>query len=370
MATAHQELKTLLLRIEAGVNQLSGMIPARQIAITGGLSDIDNNLGLINAGEFRAGNNRYPGDGFSGMRIAYPPMSYSNSEWNIVGISNDVLQFGIRASDGVLVAGADAVVLDQNGISILDGTNDNNLIRWVTAASPEDNVESVAVAWINGDAVTATEHELHLDAGAHTDAGPSIARNFVAASSKGGGSSNSRLMISNVTADSLVAGKLVYNLEMTREETTNANYLSVYQEDETVFNESGDDQDFRFEGANNANLLKGDAGTDSVSVDGFFGHAGRSELTIAAGVVTATRSFHNIDTQDDDPSDELNTVNGGVEGDRLLLRAANNARTVVCKDGGGNLLMAGDFSIDATHDLIEFIKIGSSWVELSRSDNA
>ena len=47
-----------------------------------------------------------------------------------------------------------------------------------------------------------------------------------------------------------------------------------------------------------------------------------TELTIAAGVITRTRSNHTVDTQGDDATDDLDTINGGVEGDILLLRAA------------------------------------------------
>ena len=102
------------------------LLKADQIYIVNGLSDVSENLGIITAGEFRAGNRLDPGRLFSGMRMAYPPMVYDLSgiptNWNLVGIDADVLQFGVRASDGKLVAGGGAVILDDTGITAVGGT--------------------------------------------------------------------------------------------------------------------------------------------------------------------------------------------------------------------------------------------------------
>ena len=96
-----------------------------------------------------------------------------------------------------------------------------------------------------------------------------------------------------------------------------------------------------------------------------------SELTIATGAVTATSNFHIIDTESDAASDDLDTISGGRVGQILVITAANDARTVVAKDGTGNLDLAGDFSMDNTQDTLTLIysAVSSSWKELSRSDN-
>jgi len=70
------------------------------------------------------------------------------------------------------------------------------------------------------------------------------------------------------------------------------------------------------------------------------------ELTIAGGVVTATKSYHAIDTQDDDPTDDLDTIGGVAEGRILTLRAKHIDRTVVLKNGTGNLILGADISLD------------------------
>ena len=96
-----------------------------------------------------------------------------------------------------------------------------------------------------------------------------------------------------------------------------------------------------------------------------------SNLTIASGAITVTTSYSRVDTEASAATDDLNTINGGVDGQRLVLSAAAGARTVVVKDGAGNIRTAGDFSLDNTQDTIELIFNGSvnEWYEISRSDN-
>jgi hypothetical protein len=82
------------------------------------LSDISDDLGLITSGEFRVGNGNEPGDGFSGVRIAYPPMTYGGDDWNIVGINNDVMQFGLNSDDGSAYFAGGAGVIGLSGIDL------------------------------------------------------------------------------------------------------------------------------------------------------------------------------------------------------------------------------------------------------------
>ena len=103
---------------------------------------------------------------------------------------------------------------------------------------------------------------------------------------------------------------------------------------------------------------------------GFIGLGAPSVLTIAGGVVTATRSSHTIDTEGGAASDDLNTVNGGAEGDLLVLGSVAGARVPKAKDGNGNLRLAGDFTFTGAVDKLTLIKHSSgNWHELSRSTN-
>lgn len=97
-------------------------------------------------------------------------------------------------------------------------------------------------------------------------------------------------------------------------------------------------------------------------------------LTIAAGVITVTQSFHTVDTEGGAGTDDLVTItpsswmNSGAPV-FLNLRAASSARDVVLKDGTGNLRLTADFTMTHSDDWIELVYENSVWKEVSRSDN-
>jgi len=77
------------------------------------------------------------------------------------------------------------------------------------------------------------------------------------------------------------------------------------------------------------------------------------ELTLdAGGIVTKTKSYHTIDTFGDAASDELNTINGGSDGDITFLQAENNARTVTIKNLVVDIHCGVDIPLVDTHDII------------------
>ena len=114
--------------IEALIGGLrdSLMVTPSQVVIVQGLSELSSSLGLIKAGEFRSGNAFQPGEGFSGVRIGFPPLVYGGANYNIVGVDADTLQFGVRSSDGVGVFAGGAVRLMDTGIVFL--VDNQNLI--------------------------------------------------------------------------------------------------------------------------------------------------------------------------------------------------------------------------------------------------
>lgn len=96
------------------------------------------------------------------------------------------------------------------------------------------------------------------------------------------------------------------------------------------------------------------------------------ELTIAAGEVTVFKGFHALDTEAEAGTDELDTINGGQDGDELTLVAEDEARSVVVRHNIGNLRLDGstDFTLDSINDTITLIKRGANWLEKSRSKNS
>ena len=106
-------------------------------------------------------------------------------------------------------------------------------------------------------------------------------------------------------------------------------------------------------------------------LDAVLASTSSGELTLASGAITVTGSYHNVDTESDAASDDLDTISGGTNGMRLVLRANNSGRTVVVKDGTGNIQCAGDCSLDNVQDTIELIYDSTltAWLEIARADN-
>lgn len=96
-------------------------------------------------------------------------------------------------------------------------------------------------------------------------------------------------------------------------------------------------------------------------------------LTISGGIVTNAQGSHAIDTESAAASDDLDTITAGTgisAESILILRAANVARVVTLKDGTGNLLLNGDYALNATDRTITLIYDGTNWREVARSVSA
>ena len=98
---------------------------------------------------------------------------------------------------------------------------------------------------------------------------------------------------------------------------------------------------------------------------------GPTELTIASGAVTATGSFHLIDTQGDASTDDLDTItpwSGIRDGQMLIIRPASDDRTIVVKNGTGNITLASTRTLDQTKDYLWLLydRANNGWVEMNR----
>ena len=79
-------------------------------------------------------------------------------------------------------------------------------------------------------------------------------------------------------------------------------------------------------------------------------------LTIATGVATITNggSLYAIDTEGATATDDLDTINGGNQGEVIIIGNANDARNVVLKHNTGNIYNPGGINItlDVTSDRV------------------
>jgi hypothetical protein len=111
-------------------------------------------------------------------------------------------------------------------------------------------------------------------------------------------------------------------------------------------------------------------------VDGIFSLGTPTTLTPnAADEITITRSFHKLDTYGEQPTDSLDTINGGEIGMILVLQTYRAARDVTVRKrtgpNEGNIYIEGtSFTLSSAADKIVLIKSGTNtWTELSRSNN-
>ena len=88
-------------------------------------------------------------------------------------------------------------------------------------------------------------------------------------------------------------------------------------------------------------------------------------VTIATGAITLSQNFSYfvVDTEAAAASDDLDTISGGNVGDIIFIEAANAARTVVIRDGTGNIATNGgaNLSLDNSDDIAMLFYTGTSW---------
>mgnify|MGYP003147348527 CR=1 FL=1 len=95
-----------------------------------------------------------------------------------------------------------------------------------------------------------------------------------------------------------------------------------------------------------------------------------TELTISAsGAITVTQGYHTVDTESDDPSDTLTTINGGVTGMILILKAANDGRSIIVTKDTGNIRILNNYTLNNINDTIMLVYDGSNWLGVSDANN-
>ena len=96
----------------------------------------------------------------------------------------------------------------------------------------------------------------------------------------------------------------------------------------------------------------------------------KTTLTIASGAVTATRSFHLI-AGEGGAADDLVTINGGSDGQILVLRASSDSVTITVKSTGNIVTSGSDMALDNANDTITLMYDSNltKWLELARSNN-
>ena len=95
-------------------------------------------------------------------------------------------------------------------------------------------------------------------------------------------------------------------------------------------------------------------------------------LVIVGGEIQIERGYtcYQVDTEGGVGSDDLDTIYGGEQGDLIIIRAEDDARSIVCKNGTGNLRLPADMTLDNTKDIQMLYYDGTDWCEVTASSNA
>lgn len=135
--------------------------------------------------------------------------------------------------------------------------------------------------------------------------------------------------------------------------------------------------DFRLNtsGAGGSKIVLMKSGTDWVELARTPDHTTTAPaLTVVSDAVTVPSYLGavalTVGTEGGGATDDLSTINGGLEGQIIILSSSSSSQDTTLKDGVDNLNLAGDFTLSNTADNITLFKKGSTWYEVSRSDNA
>ncbi len=98
--------------------------------------------------------------------------------------------------------------------------------------------------------------------------------------------------------------------------------------------------------------------------------SGAPTLTIASDTVTVPYAgMWILDTEASAASDDLATINGGINGMQIALKTASSSRDVTIKDGTGNIQCGGDRVLDNNTDTILLQYYAPTWYEVGFANN-
>lgn len=111
------------------------------------LAEVSPNLGTISAGRFlalSAGSEPTDSDA-CGAFMSADGETFGSSTYNVGGVNNGTLQFGLSSTDGKALAGAGEVIIDADGISMLMPTttySDKASVKWTDGAETPIKVQA------------------------------------------------------------------------------------------------------------------------------------------------------------------------------------------------------------------------------------
>ena len=116
----------------------------------------------------------------------------------------------------------------------------------------------------------------------------------------------------------------------------------------------------------NKNTLR----TKSITLDKLIIPQNTTQLLITDGIITVTDTFHSVRVQTGS-SDDLETINGGVDGQILFIKPYDN-NDIVLKNDVDNILCDGgsDVTLNTSRDIAMLIYQSDTWIQLFYSNTS
>ncbi|MDH5606184.1 MAG: hypothetical protein OEY93_04800 [Anaerolineae bacterium] len=318
------------------------------------LDQLTNDMGLIEAGEFRSGNGVTPGLGFSGIRIGYPGFRYENESWNIVGVNQDALQFGLRADDGVALWGAGAGRMEANGMfleaKLTSFGNNPTSIIWQDASSQE----VIRLQGVLNPSQTANGRITVNQLG-------EMLSGILSLTSHGDDPEDMALIALSGSSEPII----VFSINKSGEEIKSL--LSILYNEVVINEESSSGTNFRVAGSEKSKLLFTDAANNEVQFDGRLKLV-KAVISIFAGELIYKNCFQSVGAESG-AADELDTIIGGGVGSILIL-AAQSGDTITVRDGVGNIQLANNQNkVLSGNKMLSLLFNGAVWVQVAYANN-
>jgi len=313
---ASEEYEDLLTRVESVEKITSGMN-------IGGNVDLGNVFarGLI-TGIFRSG------DGIKDVDLD----GFQMDGDELVGQASGVDQIVLSGSTGALTAGAGAVTLDADGLWF-DSGGAKRIIEWRDGGGAK---RCQVAGWATDDV-----EDAHIRLTLYEDDGSTLAARLALDKSLG----------------------IIYVETLPFRLATAQQPIQFVDSNTEIWEDASSNLSFK------------DANAGTITLKQLYGQkvvmGAPTELTIASGVITATQSNHIVDTESDDATDDLDTINGGVDGMILTLSTVASTRDVVVKNNTGNIRCGADFTLGTLADSITFKydATSSKWRCIGKENN-
>jgi hypothetical protein len=334
----------------------------------GRLSDLTPDSGDLRAGRFlalSAGNEPTEATAI-GTFISSDGESFGGTIYHIGGVNLGVIQWGANSLTGKLMAGAGAVKIDADGITI--AADDSEQLKY--SSGGVIIADLIANTFISGGH---NYDELKLSAigwASNDEAVTSIISN--------NGTQGAQAYVYSKLGDT-AASRFYVRLDNLRD------YFSVSKSGVVLYTDLAVTEGGT--GASTAadartNLGLGTIATQSatnVAIGGGYVAAGLiaagfTTLTLDVnGIITvvATCTYYKVDTYEAAASDDLTDIQGGTVGQIIILRSVNANRDVTVKNAGTLYLAAADLVMTDTLQFIVLMCTGApgTWIELCRAND-